>query len=102
LEELSAALSVSPAELEDLIDRFVQRRILLRTLEPEGFALGRPPEDVSVSEILDVGDDHEALPLAGDSPVALVFRRRDQAIRNALEGLTLRSLAAEQFKGENL
>ena len=94
LEELSAALNVSPAELEELIDRCVQRRILLRTIEPEGLALGRPPEDVTVNEILDTVNDHEGLLIAEDNPVALVLRRRDQAVRHALEGLTLRSLSS--------
>ena len=92
--ELSAALHVSSAELEELIDKFVQRRILLRTIEPEGLALGRLPEDISVNEILDTANGHEQLTLAEDDPIALILRRRDQAVRQALEGLTLRSLSA--------
>jgi len=95
LAELSAALHVSSVELEELIDKFVQRRILLRTIEPEGLALGRLPEDISVNEILDTANGHEQLTLAEDDPIALILRRRDQAVRQALEGLTLRSLTAE-------
>jgi len=102
LAELSAALHVSAAELEELIDKFVQRRILLRTIEPEGLALGRPPEAVPVSEILDVADDSEQLTVAEDDPVALLLRRRDQAIRQALAGLTLQSLSSQELIREAL
>ncbi|HJY81620.1 MAG TPA: YihY/virulence factor BrkB family protein [Candidatus Binatia bacterium] len=102
LAELSVALHVSSAELEELIDKFVQRRILLRTIEPEGLALGRPPEDVPVSEILDAADDPEQLAVAEDDPVALILRRRDRAIRQALAGLTLRSLSSKELVKEAL
>lgn len=97
LGELSTALQISAAELEELIDKFVQRCILLRTIEPEGLALGRLPEDIPVSEILDAVNGHEQLPVAEDNPIARVLRRRDQAARQALEGLTLRALTAEDL-----
>jgi membrane protein len=95
--ELSTALQISAAELEELVDKFVQQRILLRTIEPEGLALGRLPEDIPVSEILDTVNGHEQLTVAEDTPIARVLRRRDQAARQALEGLTLRSLTAEEL-----
>jgi membrane protein len=97
LVELSTALQISTAELEELVDKFVQRRILLRTIEPEGLALGRLPEDIAVSEILDTVNGCEPLTVAEDNPIARVLRRRDQAARQALEGLTLRSLATEDL-----
>src|SRR5262249_54550260 len=87
---------------EELIDKFVQRRILLRTIEPEGLALGRPPEDVPVSEILDAADDPEQLAVAEDDPVALILRRCDRAIWQALAGLTLRSLSSKEVVKEAL
>ncbi len=97
LMELAARLHVSPAELEDLIDEFVRRRILLRSAEPEGLALGRPPESVAVSEILDAVDATEEPPNAREDAVSLVLQRRDQAIRHALAGLTLHALSSEEL-----
>ncbi|MBI3796346.1 MAG: YihY family inner membrane protein [Deltaproteobacteria bacterium] len=96
LTELAATLEVSPVDLEDLIDEFVRRRILLRSLEPEGLALGRPPEGVAVSEILDAIETIEEPPGTKEDAVSLILERREQAIRQALAGLTLHSLCSEE------
>ena len=96
LAELAATLHASPAELEGLIDKLVQRRILLRTLEPEGLALGRSPEEVAASEILDAVNDAEEPSAMKEDSISFVLRRRDQAVRDALAGFTLRSLADEE------
>src|ERR671923_1771119 len=53
--ELAAALGVS--SLENLIGDFVRAGILLRSSEPEGVALARPAESVTVKDILDVVSD---------------------------------------------
>src|SRR5919106_1753558 len=53
--ELAASLGVS--SLENFIDDFVRAGILLRSSEPEGVALARPPESVSVKDILDIVGD---------------------------------------------
>jgi membrane protein len=102
LMELAATLQVSPIDLEDLIDEFVRRRILLRSLEPEGLALGRPPEGVAVSEILDAVDSIEESPEMREDSISLILHRRDQAIRQALAGLTLHSLCSEESVREAL
>jgi membrane protein len=99
LTELAAALNAPSAELEDLVDELVRRRILFRLAEPEGLALGRPPEHITVSDILDAVDDLEPASAessaVGEDTVSLILRRRDQAMRHALAGLTLCSLAAD-------
>jgi len=99
LTELSAALNVPPAILEDLVDEFVRRGMLFRTVEPEGIVLGRLPEHVTVSEVLDAVDDLDLYgpeaPAESEDPVLHILRRRDHAIRCALEGITLQSLTAE-------
>ena len=99
LTELSTALNVPPAIVEDLVDEFVRRGILFRTVEPEGVVLGRLPEHVTVSEILDAVDDLDLYgseaPAESEDPVLHLLRRRDHAIRRALEGITLQSLTAE-------
>jgi membrane protein len=102
LMELAASLQVSPVDLEDLVDAFVRRHILLRSAEPEGITLGRPPEGVAVSEILDAVDSLEESPGAKEDVVSLLLFRRDQAIRQALAGLTLRSLCSEESVKEIL
>jgi membrane protein len=89
------AVNLGVLSLENIFDEFVRAGILLRSAEPEGVALARPPEAVTVREILDVVGDSAAPDVANDGPAAHVLRRRDQAVEKALEGTTLRSLAAE-------
>jgi DNA-binding IscR family transcriptional regulator len=88
--ELAAHLGVS--SLGNLIDEFVRSGILLKSAEPEGIALARPPENIFVKEILEnVGGSitHER------GAIGDVLLRRDQAVRKALEGITLKSLVEE-------
>ncbi|HEX2226828.1 MAG TPA: YhjD/YihY/BrkB family envelope integrity protein [Candidatus Binatia bacterium] len=91
--ELSAFLGVS--SLGNLIDDFVKMGILLKSAEPEGVALARPPETITVKEILDIvaaanGEEPKSSGAVGD-----VLSRRDQAVSKALEGTTLAALASE-------
>ncbi len=94
---LAEALGVPLTSLDDIVDEFVERGLLLRTAQPEGIALGRPPEQVSVIEVLDIlrGADLEDPASDGVTSVAEVLQRRDQATRDVLNGVTLRSLAAD-------
>jgi membrane protein len=89
------AVNLGVLSLENIFDEFVRAGILLRSAEPEGIALARPPEAVTVREILDVVGDSAAPAVANDGPAAHVLRRRDQAVEKALEGMTLRSLVSE-------
>jgi membrane protein len=91
--ELSARLGVS--SLDNVFDEFVRAGILLRSAEPEGVALARPPDAVTVKEILDIVD-HRNAPI-GDTPGAIadVLLQRDQAVQKALEGKNLKTLAME-------
>jgi len=91
--ELAAYLGVS--SIGNLIDDFVRAGILLRCAEPEGVALARPPESVTVKNILDIMDDCDAQDVKNAGLVADVLLRRDQATQKALEGVTLKSLVAE-------
>jgi membrane protein len=89
------AVNLGVLSLENIFDEFVRAGILLRSAEPEGVALARPPEAVTVREILDVVGDSAAPEVANDGAAAHVLRRRDQAVEKALEGMTLRSLVTE-------
>ena len=93
--ELAHYLGVS--SLESFVDKFVRAGILLRSAEPEGVALARPPETVTVKDILDfVGDsDTQDDDKKNAGPAVDILLRRDQAVQNALDGITLKSLVPE-------
>ncbi len=91
--ELAARFGVS--SLGNLIDEFVSRGILLRSAEPEGVALARPPENVLVKEILDIVGGPPMPEVKNAGPIGDVLLRRDQAVQKALEGITLKSLVQE-------
>jgi membrane protein len=96
--ELSTALNALPAHVEKLVDEFVERGILLRAAEPEGIALGRPPEQIAVSEVLAILDGAESdgsLSVAEpDDPVTHVLVQRRRTLDQTFCHLTLRSLAS--------
>jgi DNA-binding IscR family transcriptional regulator len=91
---LAAALGVPLSSLEGLIEQYVKDGVLLRSAEPPGVTLGRPPERIAVVEILDTLGGAEPVRLGGggEDQILGVLQRRDQAIRQALTGVTLSSL----------
>jgi len=91
--ELAAYLGVS--SLDNLFDVYVRAGVLLRSAEPEGVALARPPETVQVKDILDIVSDSAAPAVDHASPAAQVLLQRDQAVQKALEKTNLRSLVEE-------
>jgi membrane protein len=96
--ELSDALAVPLSSLEEVLDGFVDCGIILRAAEPEGVALARPPDEVTLLEALQVLDDPDhvepaELPQGQGDAISAVLRLRDRALRQAVGGLTLRSLA---------
>jgi membrane protein len=97
--ELASRLGVS--SVENLVDEFVRTGILLRSAEPPGIALARPAENVTVKEILDIIADTDVPELQDGGLIADVLAKRDQAVENAMEGTSLKTLAAEP-QGRNL
>ena len=91
--ELAAYLGVS--SLDNLFDVYVRAGVLLRSAEPEGVALARPPETVQVKDILDIVSDSAAPAVDHASPAAQVLLQRDQAVQKALEKTNLISLVEE-------
>jgi membrane protein len=91
--ELADHLGVS--SMENFIDQFVRAGILLRSADPEGVALARPPETVTIKDILEIVADSATQDDKSAGPATDILRRRDQAVQNALEGITLKSLIAE-------
>jgi membrane protein len=98
--ELASRLGVS--SVDDLVNEFVRAGILLRSAEPPGIALARPPESVSVKEVLDIVADTEVPELRAGGVIADVLMKRDQAVDDAMEGTNLKSLAAADSQGRNL
>jgi membrane protein len=68
--------------------------------KPEGVSLIKPPELISVKEVLDAARDGNPadvrIPIDTSDPILALLRRRDQAVEEALTGQTLRSLVLEQ------
>jgi len=93
--ELSNELNVPLSVLEDLVEMFIGTGTLFRTSEPKGIILGKPPEQVSIVEILDTVRDINSFSeiYLEKDPVSSLLRRRDLAVKQELEGITLRSLA---------
>lgn len=102
--ELASSLQVSQAELDEIIETCLQHGIVCRTTEPEGLVLGRPPEDVGVEEVCEFMEGIEELTEKTESPdrdpIAQLLQQRHKSLRESLDGVTLRSLAAGQWERE--
>ena len=99
LSAIARMVGASLGHMHPIIDDLVARGILLRATEPEGLALAAPPDSVTVVDVLAVARD----PTAVDAPAlavaadagAEVLRRRDAAVREALQRVTLRALVEQ-------
>jgi len=95
--ELATSLNVSLTHLEELITELVRCDLLYRTAEPEGIVLGRPPEQVSVSEVLNLLEGSDSVgvesPTESEDEVSHLLARRHHVLQQAFAGITLRSLA---------
>ncbi len=98
--ELAAKLGVPLSAQEELIEDFIDHGLVYRTVDPKGLMLGKPPEQVTVLEILHLVSHREYPPVEVEpnenDPVGALLRLRDQAIRETLNGMTLKMLAAEE------
>lgn len=99
-EELAAKIGVPISALEDVMEDFIEHLLVYRTVEPKGMTLGRPPENLTVLEVLQLVCHKEYPPAesgqkVGD-PVGSLLRTRDQAISESLDGMTLKMLAEEE------
>ena len=96
--DLSRALNVPLSVVEGIVNELMKSRAVVRTSDPDGVTLGRPPEFVDVVEILDIVShkDNNYMRLGNSEDRILhLLRRRDRAVRESLEGVTLRTLAEE-------
>ena len=102
-QELAQTLDAPLGTLEELVEDFVESRLLVHTTEPEGVMLARPPEHVTVVDVLSAMREPPASrdvdPAVVPEPVAEALRRRDEAVRGALGAVSLRSLATATDAG---
>lgn len=99
-QELAAKVEVPLSAVEDILDDFMEHHLIYQTVEPKGLTLGRPPEQITVLEVLQLVCHKELPPTAIEQkrrdPVGTLLRQRDQAVHDALAGMTLAMLAAEE------
>jgi membrane protein len=98
--ELAIKLSLPVSLVEEQVERLVESGMIGVMKEPAGLSLIKPPELISVQEVLDgVREGNPAgvrVPTDLKDPLENLLRRRDEAVEQALAGHTLRSLAVEQ------
>ena len=101
--DLVSELNVPQSIVQEQIDELVKHGLLCRMSQPEGVGLAKPPELIPVAEVLDMIRNGAVTSTAVRSKakdgIQHVLHRRDQAVEQALSGITLRSLALEETSG---
>jgi membrane protein len=99
--ELAIKLNLPLSLIEEQVERLVEEGLIGVMKEPEGVSLVKPPELISIKEVLDAVREGNPvavrIPIDLHDPLENVLRRRDQAVEQALAGQTLRSLALERL-----
>jgi membrane protein len=93
--ELSDRFGVPLAQIEKVVDRCVREGLLLRSAEPPGITLARAPDSISVAEILEGARGELTAPINSGGALQEVLRRRDGAVSDSLQGVTLKSLSQD-------
>ncbi len=96
VSELAIKLKLPVSLVDEQVEQLVEAGLIGVIKEPEGLTLVKPPELISVQEVLDGLREgrhvHVSMPLGRDHPLEALLRRRDEAVARALQGQTLRSL----------
>ena len=92
-KNLSRALGVPPDQLDSLLEKYIGRGLVLRSAEPAGVSLARPPEQIPATEILDVLHGPADAGTDNSDPVAEFLRRREAIVHENLAAVTLKDLA---------
>jgi membrane protein len=96
VDDLARRLGAPLTIVDEVIEDFITHGFLARAVEPDGVVLARTPELITVVEVLTA--IREPAPNAVDleiaeGPAVDALRRRDDAVEQALAGLTLHSVA---------
>jgi membrane protein len=97
--ELATEMNMPLSVVEDQIEELIRHGILCRMIDPEGIGLVKPPELIGVADILEASRDRvqqgTGLQREPRGEVDRLLDHRDRAVKEALAGVTLRSLALE-------
>lgn len=97
---LATELGLPPAVVEERVFELIDRGLLGRMAEPEGIGLVKPPELISLYDVLNLGHKGEQtiadFPQRPDDQIDALLQRRDAAVAHSLSGMTLRSLIVPQ------
>jgi DNA-binding IscR family transcriptional regulator len=96
LDDLARLLGAPLAIVDEVVEDFVTHGFLARAVEPAGVVLARAPELIPVAAVLAAIREpaRDAIDLdVADGPAMDALRRRDDAVEQALAGVTLRSVA---------
>ncbi len=100
--DLAVALNLPASMVEEQVEQLVEAGLVGTMKEPDGLALLKAPERISIAEVLEslwqTGAAHVPA-MAHYGPVETVLKRRDQAVAQALAAQTLQSLAAASDDG---
>ena len=101
LPELALKLNLPDTLVAEELDRLVACRLVGMLKEPDGVSLLKPPELVSIKEILDLVRDGSPaeipMRVTAHDPLEVLLHQRDEAASHALAGQTLRSLALQRM-----
>ncbi len=99
-EQLARVQRVPLTFVDSLISDLMQANMLVRTENPKGLVLARPPESIAVADVLKVVQHqlHNGPQgfTVGTDKISQLLMRRDAAVQGALEGITLRNLVRDQ------
>ncbi len=93
---LATATDLPISMVDEVVELMIAHRILLESERPPGIALAKPPERVSVFEVLTTlrGDAPELRLRDTPAPITQALAICGAAVESALAGLTLRGLAS--------
>lgn len=96
MDDLAVELRLPVSLVEEQVESLAEAGLLGLMAKPKGLSLTKPPELISVQEVLDAAQKGPAadtiIPLEVGDPIRELLHRRDAAVRQALTGQTLRSL----------
>jgi len=100
LADLAVELGLPPTLLEDRISELLDQGLLARMSEPEGIGLVKPPELITLADVLKLIHEGHGSELSSantsSDPINALIRRRDAAVAETLAGMTLHSLILSQ------
>ncbi|GAB1721156.1 MAG: YihY family inner membrane protein [Nitrospira sp. CR1.1] len=104
-DELAVELHLPVSLVEEQVEHLEEAGLLGLMAKPEGISLTKPPELITVKEVLDTThkgrDADRVVPLPAGDPIRELLRRRDAAVQQALTGETLHSLAEAEESRES-